>query len=208
VKRIFASLIALLIFFAPVLRSQAAPAAGGWISTPSTWNVAVGGSYLRSTASGSQFNFYGWNASISEYPYASHRWFGATLEMSGAYNGESRTENSDGANDRIRVNRAVYTYAAGPSVTATAGRVRPFGHVLFGAVNSQTRGTLNGSTLHPFGPLSHGWPTHAGMQAGGGLDLSISSSIAIRAQADWMQVWASNHAVNFVRAETAFVYRF
>jgi opacity protein-like surface antigen len=211
VKRLFVIFIAVSFLCGAIARSQAVPAAGGSMDTkPSTWNVAGSGSYLGSNTGGSQLNFYGWDASVSEYPYPSFRWLGGTVEMSGHYSGESRTELSNGISYRISVNRTLYTYAGGPSVMLSSGRVKPFAHALFAAINTRTAGHLNGangSTLRPLDP-SLSAATHGGMLLGGGFDIGVTSSVAIRTQADWVQVWAPSQAVNFIHAATGVVYRF
>lgn len=207
--RFLAILLSAALLSAPGLYAQAVPAAGGsWSAKASTWNIAAGGSYLETSSGGPQLNLYGWSASISEYPYPSFRWLGATAEMSGDYTSSSRTDVSNGTTYHINENQAVYTYAGGPSLTAPAARIAPFGHALFGAINTQIRATANGTSLRRFGSAGHGWPTHAGMLLGGGLDFGVSSSIAIRTQADWVQEWAPSQTVNFVRASIGVVFRF
>lgn len=211
VKRLFVIFVAIFCLCGAIARSQAVPAAGGSMDVrPSTWNIAASGSYVGSNATGSQLNYFGWDGSVSQYPYPAFRWLGGTVEMSGHYSDVSRTDPSNGISYRINVNRTIYTYGGGPSVMLPSGRVRPFGHVLFAAINSRTTGHLNGvngSTLRPLDPKLAS-STHAGMLVGGGFDIAISSSFAIRAQADWVQEWAPSQAVNMIHATTGVVYRF
>ena len=195
-----------LLLCVPLASSQAVPSAGhGWDTKPATWTIAGGPSYLGAASEGQGHSFYGWNGSVSQYPYASRRWLGGTIEMSGHYTNESRSETSNGVTNRIASDSALYTYMGGPAVSASNGRVSPFAHVLFGAMYTRTTDRLNGHEIRPLRRVSS---TRPGMYVGGGLDFGITSALALRAQADWVQKWTPGQAVNFIHASAGAVYRF
>ena len=104
----------------------------------------------------SSYNAVGWNGSLTgNFKHV----LGITADFSGVYN--SRRSNS-----------SVYTYTAGPVLTARLPVVQPFVHALFGAATFSTSGANT---------------TAFAMLVGGGLDLGLRKGIGIRlVQADWL----------------------
>jgi hypothetical protein len=109
---------------------------------PTTYEVYAGGSYGRLSGATSE-NAYGWEASISQYPYDSYRWFGGEIEASGLFSNEVVEEGT------ATFYQNLYTYMGGPTFTAPARRrIKPYAHVLLGAVveSSYAKGLLANTT--------------------------------------------------------------
>ena len=102
------------------------------------------------------YNAVGWNASVTgNFKHV----LGITGDFSGVYNSR-------------RANSSVYTYTAGPVLTARLPVVQPFVHALFG-----------GATVSSEGESSSAFA----MLVGGGLDLGFRKGIGFRlVQADWL----------------------
>jgi len=181
--------------------------------TPATWNVFVGGS---GESSASQ-NSYGWNGSVSEYPYKSHPWIGGTVDVSGYYY------------DKQGVGTQLFPIMGGPSIAANGWRMQPFVRVMFGGIvdrtSTSTVSLLTGpnqanlsigeaNKLRPpptvTGPASTNY--HLGFSAGGGIDIPAGSRLAIRGQADWIEYWVSSQGQpqpqEVIRASAGVVFRF
>jgi hypothetical protein len=148
-----------------------------------TDQVFLGVSYVR-TDDNPSVNAFGWVTSYSQYPYASPRWIGGTIEAGGVY-----------ASPIVRVanqtiggllNDQIYTFMGGPAFGLdTHRRLQPFAHVLFGAVLTRVNTTGRGVTY--FGaPISES-KTAFGLAPGGGIDMLLTTKIAVRGQADWLR---------------------
>ena len=149
----------------------------------STNEVFLGGSYVR-TDDNPHVNAFGWDTSYSQYPYASPGWLGGTIEASGAYASPSVRV----ANQTVGglLNNQIYTFMGGPAVALhTHRRVQPFAHALFGAV--LTRVNTTGKGLAYFGTAVSESKTAFGLAAGGGIDVPLTTKIAVRGQADWLR---------------------
>jgi len=129
--------------------------------------VEVFGGYqylnIGSTNNGpsSSQGFNGWDASAA-FNFA--KYLGVEGDFSGSY------ATIDGVSFKI------YTYSGGPVVSAQAGRIKPFAHVLIGGIH------LSGSESSN----SVSWNGYTVM-AGGGLDAKVNRALAVRlVQADWV----------------------
>ncbi len=103
-------------------------------------------------------------------------------------------------------NSTMFSYLFGPVVRIPAGRVRPFGELLFGGVHTNLYGQLSSNLIvggqsnvsasaqHPFA-----------MAFGGGLDVAVNKHFAIRlAEVDWMltrftNIWTNTNNQNNFR---------
>jgi hypothetical protein len=129
--------------------------------------VLGGYSYLRANPEG--FNLHGWNASVAGNITD---WFGVEGDLSGHYGHPS---DRFGSIPGIDIDQ--YTFMGGPRLAYRTGPVVPFAHFLIGAVRASTRDVEFGSTSD--------WAL--GTVVGGGLDVGISKSVAVRvAQVDWL----------------------
>jgi hypothetical protein len=104
----------------------------------------------------SNYNAVGWNASLTgNFKHV----LGITGDFSGVYNSH-------------RSSSSVYTYTAGPVLTARLPVVQPFVHALFGGATASSAGASNSAFA---------------MFLGGGLDIGFRKGIGFRLfQADWM----------------------
>jgi hypothetical protein len=173
-------LIVAALVVTPQAFSQAVPV------YPPTWDIFGGGSYNESF-SPSDHEF-GWDASVSERPYAIHPWIGGTIEASGAYTSSSAAASSS----------QFYTVMAGPTFVLPESRIRPFARVLLGSAIQRTS-TTGGETN----------TEHFGLALGGGVDVPFSRFWSVRGQADWVRSYLSaNDTSNMLRASAGFVLRF
>ena len=204
---------------------------GSWIFLPAAataqeigdWELFGGFSYLRAQTSPEldpfgvgHINGYGWQASVSEYPY---HWFGATADFSGFYAQPSITipANYFGpANPPTdtsisnAVNSSAFTMMFGPSFAYRHNPgVKPFAHVLLGGVNGRSSLTSKGEMLIGSAASTSEWVF--GYAFGGGVDFGISKNlVAIRVQADWIRSHSrdgGDDRQNNVRASVGLVFR-
>ena len=177
--------------------AQSAPTS----STASTWDVFVGGNLQRGVANniGGNFNYFGWDAAVSERPYRSHPWIGGTVEASGSYRNTASTVSGVSAN----VDDGVYTMMGGPVVASSSQHLRPFAHVLLGGIFDRTSVSLGGQSATTVSTQCFG------TAFGGGVDVSLAPRVALRGQADWLRFWASDlQSSNLIRASVGAVFRF
>src|SRR6476661_5859680 len=104
----------------------------------------------------SSYNAAGWNAALTgNFKHV----LGITADFSGVYNS-------------VRTDSSVYTFTAGPVLTARLPVVQPFVHALFGGARISAGGASD---------------TAFAMFLGGGLDIGFRKGIAFRLiQADWL----------------------
>jgi hypothetical protein len=131
------------------------------------WQIAVGYQYNRDNLLGSPFNTHGLNVSVARY---FGRWFGVEAQVgAGFYGNTGQTTTPPNLNTK-----SVFV-GAGPRLAyRTRSRYEPWVHVLVGMEHyrfSQTAGLL-GSNSALAGP------------AGGGLDVFLSTHMAVRVEAD------------------------
>lgn len=168
---------------------------------PTTYEVYGGGSYGRLMDTTSE-NAYGWEVSISQYPYESYRWFGAEIEASGLFSSEVVEEGT------ATFYQNLYDYMGGPTFTAPARhRVKPYTHVLIGAVveSSYAKGLIAGSGAES-GQTNK---TTFGSAIGGGFDVLLTHRLAARGVADWLSFRQSvSDREEDVRVSAGIVYKF
>jgi opacity protein-like surface antigen len=130
--------------------------------------VFGGYSYFR--ANPDEMNLHGWEASVAANIT---NWFGVEGDFSGHY-GSPTIYGFEIPYVDVNVNS--YTFMAGPKLTYRSGSIAPFGHFLIGAARASTG--AYGYSLSD---------TALAAAVGGGIDINLSKSVAIRAiQADYL----------------------
>jgi opacity protein-like surface antigen len=138
-------------------------------------------------------NFNGGGGSIA---YNFNPMLGLKAEFTGSGFGDHTVTSSNGVNTLTRSGN-MFTYMFGPQVTLSRGTAQPFGHLLLGGAYSNYYGNVTqniGSTSST--------TQDAGKQAfalafGGGLDVKVSKSIAIRTfQIDYLMTRFSGRAIS------------
>lgn len=144
----------------------------------------------------------GWNASITfPQPHS----LGVVVDVSGFY-----PSYSFGCGSSCSESAKIHSFLAGPQISASHGRVRPFARFLIGdTYMNATYG--NGGSLQTF--TSHNSFTFG---AGGGVDVNLNHRLAWRAQVDWLhngfmtsdnqRTYQEHH--NAARLSTGIVIRF
>jgi hypothetical protein len=123
--------------------------------------------------------------------------FGLKAEFTGAGMGDYKVCSSTGLNCLTR-SRNFFTYMFGPQFTIRKGKVQPFFHTLFGGAYSNYYANVSSSGTVSTGPTFVDAGKHAfALAAGGGLDVKVSKSIAIRlAQLDYFMTRFSGRYVD------------
>ncbi len=139
----------------------------------------------------------GWHASIAENVTS---WFGAVVDVSGHYNIQALNLTPFGfPGQTLKVNRSAYVAGGGPQVSYRRfERASLFAHALFGAVQVRAKVPTTGLKRS-----DNAW----GMTLGGGIDVKLSSHLAVRAQADLIRTHFSDLIQNSVRVSGGLVYR-
>jgi hypothetical protein len=153
------------------------------------WQLYGGTSFLwaRTTPQNqnglSTINEWGWQTDITQYPW---HWFGATMEASGFYGRPNIYDPSNNKTYSDLLNTKAYTLMFGPSFAYRRSKaVQPFGHVLFGGINSQYALTSKGAAYFNGTTDNHGeWIFGWGL--GGGADIRINEMVGVRGQVDWI----------------------
>lgn len=161
--------------------------------------VFGGASYLRADIApeleqfgAAHVNTLGWHASMSEYL---NSWAGGTIDFSGNYGRPSLSIQANAfgpglppANVSLSdfANLSMYTAMAGPSVAYRKAEAwQPFAHVLLGVVHARASTTSKGAAL--IGGNIKSSDTVFGYALGGGVDIKVTSLVAIRGQADFIR---------------------
>jgi hypothetical protein len=132
------------------------------------FEVFGGYSYFRADPEG--YNLHGWNASVTGNVT---NWFGIEGDFSGHY---GHLSDQFGAIPGVNIDQ--HTFMGGPRLAYRAGSIVPFAHFLIGAARAGTRDEFDDISISDWALAS---------VFGGGVDINLSSSIAIRAaQADWL----------------------
>lgn len=182
------SLLGLLVLVPCAMAAEGAPKAevyGGYSFFRA--DDAVSGYSNRLTS----LNLHGWGASVAGNLTD---WFGVVGDFSGHY----------GSPKVFRfqipgVDTNVHTFMAGPKISFRSGSAfTPFGQALIGATRASA------------GTFGFGVADHALSAAlGGGLDIRVSDSIAIRAiQADYLMTRFFDERQNNIRLSAGIVFRF
>ena len=148
----------------------------------------------NSTLGNTGQGFNGWNVGTA---YKFGKYFGVAGDFSGSYATISG------------VSAHIYTYGAGPVISAESGRVTPFAHFLFGGAR------LSGSESS----VSVSWNGFSTM-VGGGVDVNVNKNLGVRlAQFDWLYYHFGSKSIagstmpafsgsNNIRISTGIVFRF
>lgn len=130
-------------------------------------------------ASGNQnFNMNGGGGSVT---YNFSPMLGLKAEFTGAGAGNMKVCDSTGLKC-LTTSGNFFTYLFGPQITIRKSeRVQPFVHVLFGGAYSNVYGNINTAGTINVTPATADFGKHAfSLAAGGGLDINVSPSVAIR----------------------------
>lgn len=177
---------------------------------PTSGNVFFGYSYLNSAAiSGtgisSRQGFSGWNGSLEVkiFPY-----IGMVADFSEHYGSQSEplavgTCAIGVVCGPVTANGHLQNYLFGPRVSASFGKIRPFGEILVGA------GHVSVKVNSPF-PDNFPVPgeTSFATAIGGGFDYKIIRPIAARFQGDYIRTSFFGTSQNNIRVSTGIVVRF
>jgi len=173
--------------------------------------VFGGYSYFHADGGGS---LHGWNGSVG---INLNKWVGVVADVSGHY-GSSSTRVSTaiiGLPDlsvEASADSNIHTFLAGPQLSYRKDkRLTPFGHALFGLARVHEKGTATtsgpvlGTTTFTFNDTDTGFA----MGLGGGLDVGITRSVALRLiQADYLMTRLNGDTQNNARISVGFVFRF
>lgn len=112
-------------------------------------------------------------------------------------------------------NATMFTYLFGPVIQLPGKRVRPFGEVLFGGMQTELYSQLNSAVIANGGKLDASKTQHPfTMAVGGGLDVNINKHVAVRlAEVDWVLTrytnpWTSTNNQNSFRYLAGVVIKF
>ena len=170
-----------------------------------------GYSYFHPDGGGS---LHGWNGSVD---VNLNKWFGVVGDFSGHY-GSSSTRVSTaviglpGLLVEASADSNVHTFLVGPQLSYRKDeRLTPFGHALIGFSRVHDHGSATatvpilGTTTFSFNNTDTGFA----MGLGGGLDVTITRSVALRLiQADYLLTHINGDNQNNARISVGFVYRF
>lgn len=143
----------------------------------------------------------GWNASAT-FPVKQN--FGIVADFSGFY-----PSYNPGCGSQCSSTARVHTFLFGPQVSIHRGRWKPFARFLIGDTNMYTYDAgVNAYTFTSNNSLTFG--------AGGGIDFSLTSRLALRGQVDWLHSGfqtsddqRTNEEIhNVVRISPGLVFRF
>ena len=109
----------------------------------------------------------------------------------------------------------MFTYLFGPVIQLPGKRVRPFGEVLFGGMQTELYSQLNSAVIANGGKIDASKTQHPfTMAVGGGLDVNINKHVALRlAEMDWVLTrytnpWTSTNNQNSFRYLAGVVVKF
>ncbi|HEV8486476.1 MAG TPA: outer membrane beta-barrel protein [Blastocatellia bacterium] len=173
--------------------------------------VFGGYSYFHSDGGGS---LHGWNGSAG---VNLNKWLGVVADFSGHYGSSSTSVSTaviglPGLSVEASADSNIHTFLVGPQVSYRKDdRLTPFGHALLGLSRVHERGTatttvpLLGTTTFNFNDTDTGFA----MGLGGGLDVKMTRSVALRLiQADYLMTRLNGNNQNNARISVGFVFRF
>jgi hypothetical protein len=160
--------------------------------------VAVMYSYARYVPSLPNTNNYSFNGGGGSFDYNFMKFVGIKAEFTG-YGSNTQTINfGDGVTAGVQGN--LFTYLFGPQIGIRTGKIRPYGHALFGGAHSNVYANartqceqLEECSFASAAPSSN---TFA-MAFGGGVDIMIHRNIAFRpVQFDYLYTHFTNDFTN------------
>jgi opacity protein-like surface antigen len=173
--------------------------------------VFGGYSYFRPDGGGS---LHGWNGSAD---VNLNKWLGVVADFSGHYGSSSTSVSTaiigqPGLSVEASADSNIHTFLVGPQVSYRKDeRLTPFGHALIGFSRVHDHGSATatvpvlGTTTFSFNNTDTGFA----MGLGGGLDVTITRSVALRLiQADYLMTRLNGGNQNNARISVGFVYRF
>ena len=176
-----------------------------------TPNVEVFGgySYFRTNAGRALSNdLHGWNASVAANL---NSWFGLVVDVSGHYDSQSSASTIvqpgfPPVSFRFDLHRNIHTILVGPRFSyRKMEKITPFAHILFGGARLHSKTESNGIVDISFS----GNDTAFAAAAGGGLDVKLTKSIALRViQAEYVLTNFGGQTQNNGRASVGIVFRF
>jgi opacity protein-like surface antigen len=151
-----------------------------------TPRVEVFGGYSYAGAS-----FHGWNASVTGNV---NRWFGVMGDFSGYYGSSS--------GPTFEERQRAHTYMVGPKFSLRTKRVIPFTYALIGGLHIKLKALASGQQFSAS-------DTGLSFAVGGGLDVKINDSIAVRTfQIDYLRTNLFDESVNRGRLSVGIVLSF
>ena len=112
-------------------------------------------------------------------------------------------------------NATMLTYLFGPVVQLPGKRIRPFGEVLFGGMQTELYGQLTNAVIANGGKIDKSKTQHPFTMAfGGGLDVNVNKYVAVRlAEMDWIlsrytNPWTNTNNQNSFRYLAGIVFKF
>lgn len=169
-----------------------------------------GYSYFHADGGG---NFHGWNGSIAANL---NKWFGVVADFSGHYDSDSSEivaslPGLPPLSSRIEADSNIYNFLFGPRLSYRKNEsITPFAHALIGFSRAHTEGTSTFTTGSTTVITNFDTSDTAFAAAfGGGLDLKLSNSFALRVvQADYLLTRFGGFTQHNARISTGLVFRF
>lgn len=135
---------------------------------------------------------HGWDAQFSGN---FNRWFGLKADISGVYGIEDFDYQVEPG--KVNTDSTFQQYLFGPQFSARRRRFTPFAHWLLGF----SRADITVATEPPAALVkNHVAETNFGMALGGGVDIDVSKTVALRvAQTDWLMSRFNDNTQNHFR---------
>jgi len=140
-------------------------------------------------------NLLGWNGGLTIRVKGK---LGAVADFAGFY----RKFQGEIDGDTVDASANLHTFLFGPRFSGSGERFRPFGQALFGA------GRLSGSAAFDSDKSNLDSNTGFAASFGGGVDVSLNKSVAMRASLDFFPVKQSNEGINNGNSITLRNFRF
>ncbi|HXG66001.1 MAG TPA: outer membrane beta-barrel protein [Blastocatellia bacterium] len=170
--------------------------------TPKT-EVFGGYSYLRTEGGG---NLHGWKASVAANV---NEFLGLGAEFAGNYGSDSvRVTGPGGLFLFADADSNLHTFLFGPRFSLRTRRATPFAHALFGAARAHTEGRVDVPGFS-FSTEFSDTDTAFAMELGGGLDVRLNQSVALRLiQVDYLRTRFNDDTQHHARISVGLVFRF
>ena len=193
-------LVSFLLIFSPVVSGQTRGDVYLGYSFVSS-GLTVGSccfSGSLSSASAGRASLNGWEASASIRLFP---WLRAVGDVSAGYGTVPVVFSSILGSGKLNVNTNLHTYLFGPRVSASDGRLTPFGQALFGLAHQSVSAN---AFITGVGQRENAFA----FDLGGGIDFRLVSRVAWRVQADYLQTKLFNSTQHDPRVSTGIVLRF